>query len=407
MNSANGRPESSGFTGPERLAGREGPGVRPGRRRFRPAVDGLEQRQLLTSSTLGTIASFNGTNGALVSGLVQDGQGNLYGTTSSDGEGSGHGVGRVFEIAHGSNAVTTLASFKGSEGFDISGVVLDGQGNFYGTTQAGGANGVGRVFEIAHGSNAVTTIASFDGTNGRYPTGVVVDGQGNLYGTTQAGGINGVGTVFEVARGSNAVTTIASFDNGASGPHGVVVDGQGNLYGTTRAGGVDGGTGTVFEIARGSNAVTTLASFDGLNGFGLSGVTVDGQGNLYGTTVDGGPYSDGTVFEIASGSNTVTTLASFDGTNGSIPDPRAGVVEDGQGNLYGTTESGGAYSDGTVFEIARGSNAVTTLASINGTTGALVRGAMLDGQGHFYATAAGTGNVDGRVFKLTIKQPAR
>ena len=81
----------------------------------------------------------------------------------------------------------------------------------------------------------------------------------------------------------------------------------------------------------------------------------------------GGASSDGTVFELAHGSGTITTLASFNGTNGAPP--QAGLIMDGSGNLYGTTDEGGASSDGTVFELAQGSGTITTLASFNGTNG--------------------------------------
>ena len=69
------------------------------------------------------------------------------------------------------------------------------------------------MFEIAKGSNTITTLASFNGTNGLYPTGVVLDSQGNLYGATVVGGAFDSGTVFEIAKGSNTITTLASFNN--------------------------------------------------------------------------------------------------------------------------------------------------------------------------------------------------
>ena len=99
-------------------------------------------------------------------------------------------------------------------------------------------------------------------------------------------------------------------------------------------------------------------------------MTVDAQDNVYGTTLYGGAYNGGSVFEIAKGSNTVTTLGSFsspitnDGTG-----PYGGVVMDAQGNLYGTTNSGGDLEYGTVWEIAKGSNTVTTLATFDNANG--------------------------------------
>ena len=75
------------------------------------------------------------------------------------------------------------------------------------------------------------------------------------------------------------------------------------------------------------------------------------------------------MFEVAQGSGTITTLASFNGTNGA--DPEAGLVEDASGNLFGTTYVAARASDGTVFEVVKGSGTITTLASFNGTNGAI------------------------------------
>jgi uncharacterized repeat protein (TIGR03803 family) len=100
-------------------------------------------------------------------------------------------------------------------------------------------------------------------------------------------------------------------------------------------------------------SLTTLASFSGFpNGsFPVGGVIMDSSGNLYGTTSDGGGnHIDGTVFKVARGSGAITTLASFNGTNGS--EPEAGLIMDSSGNLYGTTVLGGVYGYGTVFELA-------------------------------------------------------
>ncbi len=99
----------------------------------------------------------------------------------------------------------------------------------------------------------------------------------------------------------------------------------------------------------------------------MPALIMDSSGNLYGTAERGGAHGDGTVFELATGSSTITALASFNGTNGE--DPYAGVIMDSSGNLYGTTYGGGASGDGTVFELAKGSSTITTLASFNGTNG--------------------------------------
>jgi len=205
-------------------------------------------------------------------------------------------------------------------------------------------------------SNFVSSnLASFNGATGSGPrAGLIMDAQGNLYGTTDGGGANGHGTVFELAAGSGTITTLASF-NGANGAYpeaGLIMDAQGNLYGTTSNGGAFDDNGTVFELAAGSGTITTLASFNGANGHTpRAGLIMDAQGNLYGTTAMApGAPGRGTVFELAAGSGTITTLASFNGANG--VNPEAGLILDAQGNLYGTTYFGGAFGQGTVFELS-------------------------------------------------------
>jgi uncharacterized repeat protein (TIGR03803 family) len=153
------------------------------------------------------------------------------------------------------------------------------------------------------------------------------------------------------------LTTLVTFDNtNGSAPYGgLVTDAAGNLYGATAFGGSTGsggltGSGTLFELTVGTHAFSTLISFDGQNQ-GPSNLVADAAGNLYGTTYEGGAKGRGTVFKLAAGTDEITDLFSFDFyTNGGYP--MAGLVADADGNLYGTTSAGGAYNDGTVFELS-------------------------------------------------------
>jgi uncharacterized repeat protein (TIGR03803 family) len=347
-----------------------------------------------------TLASFNSSNSfASMAGLVMDGSGNLYGTAS---KGGANGDGSVFELARGSSTLTTLASFNGSNGSNPAGaLIMDSSGNLYGTTENGGASGLGTIFELAKGSSTVSTLASFAGSNGSNPVaGLIMDGSGNLYGTAEHGG-GGLGTVFELVKGSNTARRLASFlgSNGSTPVAGLIMDKSGNLYGTTQLGGIDN-LGTVFELAHNSFTITTLASFTSyLDDEPLGGLIMDSSGNLYGTT-SGGARGPGAVFERAHGSPFITTLASFNGTNGSRP--RAGLIMDSSGNLYGTTDAGGASKDGTVFELAKGSGAITTLFSFNGTNGSNpLCGLIMDSSGNLYGTtSAGDAGAAGNVFEL-------
>jgi uncharacterized repeat protein (TIGR03803 family) len=339
--------------------------TRRGRARPRPgATPRVRQLEIRLTPSLSTLASFNGTDGQWpIGSLVMDNSGNLYSTTEIGGASND---GTIFELAHGSGTITTLASFNGSNGAEPwAGLVMDSSGTLYGTTRWGGAANVGTVFELAAGSDTITTLASFSGgAAGPYrPAGaLIMDSSGNLYGTTTQGGASDDGTVFELAQGSGTITTLASFDgtDGSLTHATLITDAHGNLYGTALFGGASN-DGTVFEVANGSGTITTLASFNGTDGSTpLAGLVMDGSGNLYGTASGGGASGAGTVFEVAAGSGKITTLASFDGTDGQ--GPSGGLLMDSGGNLYGTTAGGGAAGVGTVFEVPAGSSTITTLA---------------------------------------------
>ncbi len=367
---------------------------------YQPTLMVLEAYQLLS---IMTVATFNGSNGdSPVGALALDGQGNLFGVTQFGGASN---AGTAFELASGSTTVNTLVSFDGStEAEPQTGIVIDNQGNLYGTSDSGADNTDGSVFEIPHGSSTATPIAHFDGTDGLNPVGGLVrDAQGNLYGTTNAGGANNDGTVFEVVNGSQSITLLASFGSGNIGPDsGLVVDGQGDVYGETAGGGAYG-DGTVFEVVKGSNTVTTIASLGSANALPSGGLLLDGQGDLLGTSEAGGSDGDGTVFEIASGPPVVTTLASFNGTNGS--EPAGGLVEDANGNLYGTTITGGSAGFGTVFEVPKGLGTATALGSFDAASGTSDYQMVLT-QGNLFGTTTGDGtDNEGTVFEVALNTP--
>jgi uncharacterized repeat protein (TIGR03803 family) len=359
----------------------------------------LEERLML--STLTPLASFNLTNGDNPqAGVTLDANGNLFGTAYDGGATS---QGTVWELAKGSGTITALGSFNGTNGaFPLGGVTLDANGNLFGTASDIGAHNVGTVWELAKGSGTITALASFDTSNGAVPlAGVTLDANGNLFGTTTGGGTQGTGTVWELAKGSGTITALASFNLPSQSVYGgVTFDASGNLFGTTGSGGANN-QGTVWELVKGSHSITTLASFNGTNGnLPRAGATLDASGNLFGTTQNGGATNQGTVWELAKGSGTITALASFDVTNGELP--LGGVTFDANGNLYGTAPFGGANAIGTVWELAKGSGAITALSSFDRTTGDDPKaGVTFDANGNLVGTAAtGGGNGHGTVWEL-------
>ncbi|MBV9119036.1 MAG: hypothetical protein JOY63_16890 [Acetobacteraceae bacterium] len=377
--------------------------------------------------TLTTLASFNGLNGLNpYSGLAIDSNGDLFGTTSDDGPNHG---GTVFEIAKTAfgyaSAPITLVRFNGIDGaFPLGGLILDSNGDLFGTTEQGGANGQGTAFEIpktASGyASAPTTLASFAFASGAFPvTGLTADANGDLFGTTEQGGAGTGGSVFEIAKTptgyANAPTTLVSFNgvNGNSPDTALTIDANGDLFGTTSDGGSSGG-GTVYEIVKTASgyasAPTTLASFKAPELSTPQGSLIfDASGDLFGTRGNGGSSGYGSVFEIAktaSGyANTPTTLVSFNGPNGATP--HGGLTADGNGDLFGTTEVGGPNNDGTVYEIVKTAfgyaNTPTTLASFDGADGITSDITLIaDANGDLVGTAVSGGpSNDGTVFELT------
>jgi len=196
------------------------------------------------------------------------------------------------------------------------------------------------------------------------------------------------------------LTTLASF-NGTDVEHpvaGLIADAAGDLFGTTIEGGTNG-DGTVCELVNnggGNYSPTTLASFNGTNGDDpVGGLIADAAGDLFGTTYSGGATGDGTVFELVNNgggyASTPTTVASFNGGNGQYP--HASLIADAAGDLFGTTFEGGANNDGTVFEIAKTGSSYastpTTLVNFIGTNGAFPEDSLIaDAAGDLFGTTA-------------------
>jgi uncharacterized repeat protein (TIGR03803 family) len=246
---------------------------------------------------------------------------------------------------------------------------LDKNGNFYGTTEAGGVcnddQGYGTVYKLAP-DGAESVVYAFKGSSdGSGPAGnLTTDENGNLYGEADGGigtGCNGTGcgVLFEITP-KGKETVLYTFQGGSDGayPSGDVSrDAAGNLFGTTAFGG--GGTncddadgcGTVFKLAP-DGTETILYAFQG-GGDGAipqNGVVADSDGNLYGTTWTGGNELVGTVFKVTP-AGVESVLYSFTRESGGYF-PGSGVIFDKAGNLLGTTENGGGAGGGAVFMLA-------------------------------------------------------
>jgi uncharacterized repeat protein (TIGR03803 family) len=358
--------------------------------------------------------------------LVQDPQGNLYGTTYEGGATCFTSLtcGTVFEISS-TGTETVLHAFKPGihDGYwPISGLIRDKAGALYGTTFNGGAGGAGAVYKItAAGTSRLlysfTTVA--EGLNPK--AGLIRDGQGNFYGTTFYGGTGtacgtaGCGTVFKLtAKGT--LTVLHSFSGAPDGLYpiaGLLLDAAGNLYGTTTGGGgcstIVAGCGIVFKIAPDGTESVLYTFTGGADGAGPGSLVMDAQGNLYGITSLGGNFVPGcgggcgTVFKLTP-SGTETVLHAFTGGVDGVA-PLGRLVRDAKGNLYGATQQGGASgfnTPGTVFKVTpEGEESILYTFSATGDGFNPVGGVIRDGQGNLYGTTLNGGAFGyGTAFKI-------
>jgi uncharacterized repeat protein (TIGR03803 family) len=349
------------------------------------------------SGSITTLLTFNNTNGARpVGNLVPDASGDLFGTTSGGGSGGG---GTIFEVPSGTATVSTLVNFNSYEGGPSS-LIADSSGNLFGTSRWGDLGLNGRIFEYSPAIGRLTTIAAFNAQDfhsfGSVSLqGVVEDQNGDFFGATTGFFDGSEGTIFEVPSGASTFKVIASFygTTGRDAVGGVVADANGDLFGST-AGGGSFNDGTVFEVQKGSGTVTPIAALDRADGVYSNGpLIMDASGNLFGTTEQGGPSADpstdtpgyGTVFEIKAGSGKITTVASLDASS---------LIKDPSGNIFGLTQ-------GSIFEIASGSNSVTTLATYTGNNNSYLAGLVEDGNGNLFAVDEHGGSLqDGTLFEL-------
>lgn len=336
--------------------------------------------KLTPAGVLSILHSFGSTptdgyapNSTLVQGL----DGALYGTTGLGGE---FGFGTIFRVTtNGTLAVLYSFGTSSSDGKSpAGGLVQTSDGSLYGTTVAGGAGdcgspstGCGTVFSLSP-SGHMTTLHSFGSLpgDGRRPYGsLVLASDGNFYGTTAAGGLNcrgfsnGCGTVFKMSPSGQLSVIRAlgqTLSEGAVPLGTLLVAPDGMLYGTTSSGGQNycsslSGCGTVFRI-------TMAGEMTVLHAFGSS--PTDGQGpapalmwardgGLYGATRSGGVHGNGTLFRYTT-SGALEVLHSFNARSVEDGgDPAGGVLQARDGTIYGTTfytgDSLGGAPSGTVF----------------------------------------------------------
>jgi uncharacterized repeat protein (TIGR03803 family) len=331
------------------------------------------------------------------SGLVMDSQGNLYGTTLYGGAGF---AGTVFKVTPTGQETILYSFLDGADGgMPYGGVIMDSAGNLYGTTNSGGSANAGVVYKLTpSGQEAALYTFTGEEDGGSPYTGVTRDSSGNLYGATYGGGSSNAGVVYKVSP-SGQETVLYTFSGGADGalPYSsVILDASGNIYGTT-----SGNAGVVYKVTP-SGQESVLYGFQGGVGGAVpeAGVIMDGSGNLYGTAGIGGPGGDGVVYELSSSKQETVLFGFPGGADGS--DPLSPLVRDSSGNLYGTTVAGGAAGKGLVYKMSSGKE--TVLYSFTGGSdgGQPYSGVILDSSNNLYGTTAHGGAFGyGVVYKVS------
>jgi uncharacterized repeat protein (TIGR03803 family) len=349
--------------------------------------------------------------------------------------------------AHAQSYTVIHTFMGGADGDEPNyGLTIDSNRNLYGTTFSGDS-GLGTAFMLSPGNPdwILAPLYMFTGgSDGAAPYAAVVFGpDGSLYGTTgfggkpnpsctTGGGFTGCGTVFNLKSpaphhprspsGYWTETVLYDFLGLSDGalPYGarLIFDQEGNLYGTAFSGGIDcpgsGGCGVVYKLtpSNGRWTQSVLYSFSGGNDAAhpWAGVIFDQSGNLYGTTEFGGAYGFGTVYELMPSASgwTEKVLYSFQNQQDG-GQPYAGLIFDASGNLYGATTTGGIGNGGTVFELTPSGAgwSFQTLYAFAGGHGELAGGPtaslVFDNGGNLYGATAGDGAYNfGAVFKLTL-----
>jgi len=367
---------------------------------------GGEVFQLAPDGSLRTIVSFprieseNQLGFGPFSGVVQDDEGNLYGTTYVHGATDDTLAGMVYKVTTGGELVVLHYFSGGDDGGKphAEQLVRGDDGSFYGTTAHGGIDDNGTVYRITP-DGEFTTLYRFTGAeDGANPFSSLIQvSDGNFYGTTVNGGANGAGTIFRLTR-DGQLTPLYSFSEG-SAYAGLVQAADGNFYGRTLG---PFGDGTIFQLTPDGDFNTIFAFPSGTDDdLSLVPLTQGNDGRLYGITGSGGPRHYGTIFAITA-DGTLTTVFYFNDVarEGGGPVTHLRLASDG--NFYGVTSGGGAQGAGTIFAIAPLSR-LTTLHNFVDPEGRGPVGIVLATDGKFYGATLDShlGLGRGTLFSMT------
>jgi uncharacterized repeat protein (TIGR03803 family) len=376
--------------------------------------------EMTASGQVNTLIQFPGVNPRTYSqgGIIRATDDNFYGATSVSGL---FGRGSIFRITPQGEAAT-LAEFSPNggtlNGNNARGLLMQADnGDFYGVTENGGTKNLGTIYKISP-AGVLTMLAEFTGdgsfNKGAAPRAALIQaGPNDFYGVTSKGGTDDAGTIFHMTA-NGTLTTLVEF-NGENEPNrggapvaSLALGADLNLHGTTSRGGAHG-FGTVFTMTP-EGVLTTQVEF-GDDPSGIKGAYPEGpliqatDGNFYGTTATGGATGDGTVFRITPAGQ-LTTLVEFTGRRGKNRGmrPVGALYQADDGHLYGTTSFGGASNYGTAFRMTLDGQ-LTTVAELDFKDGAYPETGFVKGSDAnlYTATALGGNFGAGAVFRLRMR----
>jgi uncharacterized repeat protein (TIGR03803 family) len=297
--------------------------------------------------------------------LIQASDGNLYGTTIQGGSGDDNS-GSIYMLDPDCQYTLVYSFTGGTNGSHPSTPLIEASdGNLYGLTSSGGANNTGTIYQFNLSTQAVTFVYSF--ADGGQPSGgdPIDDGHGTLYGTTAAGGVNNYGSIWSYDYLTQTFTTLYSFTGRSDGAYpsaGLVLASDGNLYGVAAYGGsgtAESGRGTAFELATNGSGFSVIHTFtnsvanDGA--YPTTDLVEGANGDLYGTTYSGGtgPNSDGVFFSItpAGANSTFNAISDFIYPNDGIMVDLGRPFLGGDGNFYLAGSQGGANGYGQLMQV--------------------------------------------------------
>ena len=341
--------------------------------------------------------------------LIEDSEGVLYGT-SREGGNANHGT--VFKLQKDGTGFVVLRSFgaPGDPRFPRAAVTIGPDGALYGTSGSAGEFSSGTLFKLNRDGTGFRVIRQFPGTptdGWNLAAPLCLGSDGLFYSSTASGGQYNQGSLFRFNPSNDAYTPIWQF-SGAGGvpttPQNLIEGPAGYLYGATVSGGIKR-QGVLYRLRRDGTGFQVLRDI-GLTtneGFNVRGLMFASDGNLYGTASQGGAGGAGTLFRLTSEGSDFTILHTF-GMPGDGIGPHSAVIEGSDGNLYGTTRQGGASSCGTVFRINKNSGIYQILRSFvePGSDGCLLQESVIEAKdGILYGvTMLGGTTAAGTVFRI-------